>query len=500
MVEPISIAPHAVLCFFQDVIAGVVERDGGRIVDHVVSEIGRNPIYEIDHGGRRLVVMHPGVGAPLAAGFLEELIARGCRTFVACGGAGVLVPDVAVGHVIVPTAAVRDEGTSYHYLPASRTVEPSSLAVDAIVATAERHGVPHVRGSTWTIDAFYRETRGKVDARVREVPHGRDGGGGFLRRRGVSRSDVRPGALRGGRPLRRRVGPARLGRAHDRTRDRVPHRGRGGAHAGTRLTADAARELSVRALRYPAPHGDRGDDRRPHVPVGAADRGVRAQRRRWGCTGSSGTTAPTTTSDVPAELLDPSARVDARDRGALRRRSARAVAIVAESWWLLAVAAVLVLVGWVGFLHTGRRVITAQEQAGVEPSSAGLALFLYIVVAFLGGSYLQAGLNRAWKEAAGDERERLAAAAAGAGARAREAVPRPAPKSGTNLVTPEDVGSRVTFQFELPNGFTAEAVGVFERWDQDAETYFVRKKDGTEVGAGARRAPRQGHPRSAGTT
>ena len=52
VVEPISIAPHAVLCFFQDVIADVVERDGGRIVDHVVSEIGRNPVYEIDHGGR----------------------------------------------------------------------------------------------------------------------------------------------------------------------------------------------------------------------------------------------------------------------------------------------------------------------------------------------------------------------------------------------------------------------------------------------------------------
>lgn len=168
VIEPISIAPHAVLCFFQDVIAGVVERHGGRIVDHVVSEIGRNPIFEIDHDGRRLVVMHPGVGAPLAAGFLEELIARGCRTFVACGGAGVLVPDVAVGHVIVPTAAVRDEGTSYHYLPASRTAEPSSHAVEAIVATAERHGVPHVIGSTWTVDAYYRETRAKVDARVAE--------------------------------------------------------------------------------------------------------------------------------------------------------------------------------------------------------------------------------------------------------------------------------------------------------------------------------------------
>ncbi len=168
VIEPMSIAPHAVLCFFQDVIADVVERHGGRVVDHVVSEIGRNPIYEIDHDGQRLVVMHPGVGAPLAAGFLEELIARGCRTFIACGGAGVLVPDVALGHVIVPTSAVRDEGTSYHYLPASRVVEPSPQAVDAIVTTAERHGVPHVKGATWTTDALYRETRGKLDARVKE--------------------------------------------------------------------------------------------------------------------------------------------------------------------------------------------------------------------------------------------------------------------------------------------------------------------------------------------
>jgi hypothetical protein len=49
---------------------------------------------------------------------------------------------------------------------------------------------------------------------------------------------------------------------------------------------------------------------------------------------------------------------------------------------------------------------------------------------------------------------------------------------GENQVTPADLGKRVTFQFELPNGFLSEAVGVFERWDEAAETYFVRKKNG----------------------
>ena len=163
------------------------------------------------------------------------------------------------------------------------------------------------------------------------------------------------------------------------------------------------------------------------------------------------------------------------------------LAVLAEVWWLLAVAAVLVLVGWTGFLHTARRVVMAQEQAGAEPSSAGLALLLYIVATFVGGSYLQAGLNRTWKGAAAAERERLAAGSAAAPEPERmHPFPRPAPSPATNLVRPEDIGSRVTFQFELPNGFTSEAVGVFERWDPEAETYFVRKKDGTEVRVPAR--------------
>ena len=168
VIEPIDVAPHAVLCFFQDVIATVVDELDGRVVDHVVSEIGRNPIYEVVLAGQRLTVVHPGVGAPLAAGFLEELIARGCRAFVACGGAGVLVPDVALGHVIVPTSAIRDEGTSYHYLEAGRHSHPSSPAVAAIEETLTEHRVPYVTGTTWTTDALYRETRDKVARRVHE--------------------------------------------------------------------------------------------------------------------------------------------------------------------------------------------------------------------------------------------------------------------------------------------------------------------------------------------
>jgi len=47
-----------------------------------------------------------------------------------------------------------------------------------------------------------------------------------------------------------------------------------------------------------------------------------------------------------------------------------------------------------------------------------------------------------------------------------------------NQVRPDDVGRRVSFQYELPNGYVGEAVGVLEAWDDAANTYLVRIKDG----------------------
>jgi uridine phosphorylase len=60
------------------------------------------------------------------------------------------------------------EGTSYHYLPAGRETEPSLGAVETIESVLRAHDVPFVTGKTWTTDAPYRETRGKVVSRVAE--------------------------------------------------------------------------------------------------------------------------------------------------------------------------------------------------------------------------------------------------------------------------------------------------------------------------------------------
>lgn len=52
------------------------------------------------------------------------------------------------------------------------------------------------------------------------------------------------------------------------------------------------------------------------------------------------------------------------------------------------------------------------------------------------------------------------------------------PAETRNLVRPSDIGRRVSFQYELPNGFVGEAVGILEAWDEAANTYLVRKRDG----------------------
>jgi uridine phosphorylase len=160
-------AERAVLCFFSQVLDRL-ERVGAPVLFELEAAHGVHPVFGYELDGERIAVFHPGVGAALAGGFLEESIAHGCRKFTAVGTAGGLVPDLTIGHLIVPTFAVRDEGTSYHYLPPGRSVAPTSGAVEALTATLERHDVPYVTGGTWSTDGFYRETRRKVERRVAE--------------------------------------------------------------------------------------------------------------------------------------------------------------------------------------------------------------------------------------------------------------------------------------------------------------------------------------------
>lgn len=115
------------------------------------------PVYGFEYKGRRLGIYMTCLGGSAAAGLLEEIFAAGAKRVLFFGSCGVLDKSIAAGHFIVPTAAYRDEGTSYHYIPAGDYIEIPTAA--ELSAAFNAINMPHVQGKTWTTDAIYRETR-----------------------------------------------------------------------------------------------------------------------------------------------------------------------------------------------------------------------------------------------------------------------------------------------------------------------------------------------------
>ena len=121
------------------------------------------PIYKLDWNGRSIGIFQTLIGGAGTAGLLEEALVLGAKQVLIYGSCGVLDSALAAGHLILPTQAYRDEGTSYHYMPVSDYVD---------IPTSERLGeifdelcLPYGKGRVWTTDAFYRETRNNMEKR-----------------------------------------------------------------------------------------------------------------------------------------------------------------------------------------------------------------------------------------------------------------------------------------------------------------------------------------------
>lgn len=166
---PVRDFPAAVvLCFFGEVVTALAARPGARLLTTLTSVEGGHPVWQVDVDGHPVAVVRPLMGAPATVAVLEELIGLGGRCFVAVGGAGALLPDLVLGHAVIVSGAVRDEGTSFHYLPASRTVDADPAGVDALRRVLTSADVPHLVARTWTTDAIYRETRTRIARRIGE--------------------------------------------------------------------------------------------------------------------------------------------------------------------------------------------------------------------------------------------------------------------------------------------------------------------------------------------
>lgn len=113
-------------------------------------------IYEYKDIG---LVKMPGIGAPQAITILEELVALGGKDFLSIGTAGGLHHE----GVFLCNKALRDEGTSHHYLPYGKFEYPNKEFTEKLAKCIKKKGINYFPGTTWTIDAPYRETKAEVE-------------------------------------------------------------------------------------------------------------------------------------------------------------------------------------------------------------------------------------------------------------------------------------------------------------------------------------------------
>lgn len=138
----------------------------GAVLIHELRNAGRKlPVYAVPYKDTTLAVYPTPVGAPAAVGTLEEIYAMGVQSVLVFGSCGVLDRQIADGGIILPTAALRDEGTSFHYAPPAEEIplEPEGTAL--LEQLAKELSLPCFKGKTWTTDAFYRETPDKIARR-----------------------------------------------------------------------------------------------------------------------------------------------------------------------------------------------------------------------------------------------------------------------------------------------------------------------------------------------
>ena len=154
-----------VSCFSHHLIASAVDLLGAKQFAEVRSAVGPNPVYEVRYKGGRFALFQSRVGEPLCVADYEDLMAMGSRRLILLGNCGVLDRSIEDCGIIIPTEAIRDEGTSYHYAPPGDTIKVNKKYREEFKEVLAECGYPFVEGITWTTDACYRETRAKVRRR-----------------------------------------------------------------------------------------------------------------------------------------------------------------------------------------------------------------------------------------------------------------------------------------------------------------------------------------------
>lgn len=163
----LKLPEKCLVAFLGDVVDRYAAEHNDEIAEKYITVSHTVNVYVLHEEKEDICLVQPTIGAPAATAFLDFLISCGCKKIIAVGSCGVLA-DIPENAFMIPTKALRDEGTSYHYLPASRYIELDEEPVSVIESCFKAHNLPVVKCTTWTTDGFFRETKDMVNYRLEE--------------------------------------------------------------------------------------------------------------------------------------------------------------------------------------------------------------------------------------------------------------------------------------------------------------------------------------------
>ncbi len=163
----LKLPKKAVFAFLGEHIDNCATKNKAARVGTFVSATKNYPIYVVEHKNEKICLCQAPVGAAASTQILDWLIGYGVEEIISTGCCGTLI-DIPENVFIVPYKALRDEGTSYHYLPPSRYVHINPLARKAIEKAMSDNNLQYQEVITWSTDGFYRETKEKVCYRKEE--------------------------------------------------------------------------------------------------------------------------------------------------------------------------------------------------------------------------------------------------------------------------------------------------------------------------------------------
>jgi len=158
----------AIACFSSVLFEKIINGSKCIEIGKLHNTNGYKSIYEIEYKGKRLAIFMMAVGAPAAVADIEDIHEMGSKKIIVFGNCGVLDNEIDDCSIIIPNRALRDEGTSFHYMSPSKDILVNKKYISEFEQIINDFGYKYTKGTTWTTDAFYRETRDIINNRRME--------------------------------------------------------------------------------------------------------------------------------------------------------------------------------------------------------------------------------------------------------------------------------------------------------------------------------------------